>query len=329
VKRLLGGLLFAMCACVVVAGCGTQAYTPRAGTSPEAPSSKAPSSKAPSSKAPSSKALPALSPRQRAVADAAAISASFVPPPGARRLTRAPGADGGALKQPFTQPASPNLVDDPSWWLAPGQPQAVLAWEQAHLPRRFTSTGTGEGSGPGESTVWSQEFSLPVVPAVLDLRQLVIEVVSAGHGQTAIRVDSQVTWLPAKPAAERVPAAARSVTITAVPGLAGSTMIGPVDITPHAPVTITNQATLRRIESLADGLPVFPPGMYSCPADNGSGLTLTFRGASGRTLAVVAANATGCETVSFTVGGKSLPALWGISGFVQQVLAAAHLHWST
>ncbi len=307
-KRFLYVSLFASCAAIVVTACGTQVATEQVLSAPKAPSSPA--------RAPSS---PAVSPRQRAEADAAAILASFVRPPGARRLPAAPDVAGGALKQPVQVPGTPDLVDDASWWLAPGQPQAVLAWEQAHLPRRFASTGSGTSYAGGVPTEWSDEFSLPAVPAVLNSRELIVQVVSAGHGQTAIRVDAQVTWLPAKPAAERVPAGAKSVTLREIPGLSG--------VKPPAPVTVTNKAKVAKIAALAGALPVFPPGVYSCPADNGQSLMLTFRGAVGRTLAVVEADATGCSTVSFTVGGKSLPTLWDGATFVRQVLAIAGLHW--
>ena len=39
----------------------------------------------------------------------------------------------------------------------------------------------------------------------------------AGNGQTAIRVDAQVTWLPARKASDMVPAAAAAVTMSVIP----------------------------------------------------------------------------------------------------------------
>jgi len=309
-KLVLGAALLASCAVIAVAGCGSRAALP--------------SSAASAIKAGSSATAPppqvAVSPRQRAEADAAAIRASFVPPPGARRLTAAPDVDGGALKQPSGVPETPDLVDDASWWQMPGQPEAVLAWEKAHLPRRFTSAGSSVSSLRGVPTAWSDDFSLPAVPTVLASRELLVEVVSAGRGQTAIRVDAQVIWLPAKPAAERVPAAAESVTISPLPGsLAGGK--------PPAPVTVTNPGKVRRIASLADALPLFPPGTYNCPADFGQRLRLMFRDAGGRTLAVMEADLAGCGTVAFTVGGKSLPTLWHGPSFARQVLAIAGMRW--
>jgi hypothetical protein len=298
-KSLLRAMLLASCTAIVVTGCSTSSARPK----------------------PVSAAKAAVSPRQRAEADATAIRASFVPPPGARRLTAAPDAGEDVLKRPVDAPETPDLVDVASWWLAPGQPVAVLAWEKSHLPRRFTSVGFGSNGLIGVWGAWYDVFGLPAVPAVLDSRQLIVEVVSAGEGQTAIRADAQVTWIPAKPAAERVPAAAESVTISALPPDYQTAA------QPPAPVTITNRDEVRRIASLADGLPVWPPGEYNCGPDSGYLMMLTFRGAGGRTLAVVAPDPTGCGTVSFTVGGKSLLTLAAGASWEQRVLAVAGLRW--
>jgi hypothetical protein len=178
-------------------------------------------------------------PRVRAVADAAAILKAFAVPPGARRVPPAPEA----LKAPMTILVSTTLVDKVSFWRAPGQPQAVLAWEQAHLPRRFTP-GDADFGPPS----WDRTFSLSPVPGVLNARDLVVEVTGAGTGQTTIRVDAQVSWQPPRPGPERVPSAARVVTITQLPSL------GPHARRPPAPVTVTDLAVVRRLAALVDNL---------------------------------------------------------------------------
>jgi len=150
-------------------------------------------------------------------------------PPGGQRWPRAPDV----LKVPSSTLVSTALVDDVSFWRAPGQPQAVLAWEQAHLPRRFTP----EDADFGPPT-WDRTFSLAPIPGVLNARDLVVEVAGAGHGQTAIRVDAQVSWQPPRPTAERVPSAARVVTITQPPSP------DPHAGRPPAPVTITDLAAV-------------------------------------------------------------------------------------
>ena len=255
----------------------------------------------------------APSPRGRAGTDAAAILKAFVVPPGAQRLRKAPEA----LKVPITTLVSTTLVDDVSFWRAPGQPQAVLAWEQAHLPRRFTP-GDADFGPPS----WDRTFSLAPIPAVLNTRDLVVEVTGAGNGQTAIRVDAQVSWQPPRPAPERVPAAARVVTITQLPSL------GPHARRPPAPVTISGLAVVRRLAALVDSLQLSTIGPdASCPAAFGGGIRLTFIARGGGPPLAVAQGPAACGTVQFTADGKRLPALQMTGSFIPQVLKLAGLHW--
>ena len=297
IPRILGITITAACAATAVAACGTThapaGHTTTASTSP----------------------APAVTPQQRAVSDAAAILASFVAPPGARRLPAAPAIAGGVLKSASDYPVSTALIDDTSWWLTAGQPQAVLAWEKGRLPRQFA---------PGDSTfgpTLSDTFSLPPVPGVLDIRDLVVEVVSAGGGKTAIRVDAQVTWQPPRSGTERVPSAAQVVTISQLPSML------PHAKRPPAPVTITDAATTKKIAALVDSLPVSTLGVASCPAMFGGGIELTFRAKAGGPGLAAANSAGACDTVVFSLGGKRQPALTRSASFVPQVLKDAGLHW--
>src|ERR1700688_1455616 len=65
---------------------------------------------------PSPASAASQSPQGRAKADAGAILAAFVPPPGASRLGSAPTAGGGALSQPAFRESTPDIVDDAGWW---------------------------------------------------------------------------------------------------------------------------------------------------------------------------------------------------------------------
>jgi hypothetical protein len=234
-------------------------------------------------------------------------------PPGARRLPQAPEA----LKVPITTVVSTTLVDDVSFWRAPGQPQAVLAWEQAHLPRRFTP-GDADFGPPS----WDRTFSLAPVPGVLNTRDLVVEVTGAGHGQTAIRVDAQVSWQPPRPGPDRVPAAARVVTITQLPSL------NPHARRPPAPVTITALAVVRRLAALVGSLQLSTIGPdASCPAVGLGGIRLTFRARAGGPPLAVAQGPAACGTVQFSAGGKRQPALQITDSFIPQILKVAGLHW--
>ena len=256
---------------------------------------------------PPSKPQPTASPRQRAEADADAILASFAVPSGATKIPTAPSADKGALKTAIQIPGTPDLVDKAGWWLAPGKPLQVLAWETKHVPHRFSSEGTATVTGPpGHEQIQSDMFSLPEITGVLDSRELVVEVVQDG-AKTAIRVDAQVTWQPAVPASEKVPAAAKAVTISM-----DNLGLNARGKKPPKPVTITDPAKVSALRALINSLPLVPPGMFSCPADFADGLVLTFRaGPRAPALAVATVGLSGCDAVGLTIGGKSQPTLAG------------------
>jgi len=157
---------------------------------------------------------------------------------------------------------------------------------------------------------------------VLNSREMVVEVTGAGNGQTAIRVDAQVSWQPPRPATEWVPAATRAVTITQLPSL------NPHAKRPPAPVTITDPAVVRRLAALVDGLGLstIGPGA-SCPAAFGGGIRLTFLARAGGAPLAVAQGPAPCGTVQLSVGGKRQPALQLTDSFIPQVLKLAGLHW--
>ena len=250
--------------------------------------------------------------QQRAAAEAAAILRAFVVPPGGQRLAKAPDS----LKVPSSTLVSTALADDVPR-RAPGQPQAVLAWEQAHLPRRFTPEDADFGPPS-----WDRTFSLSPVPGVLTARDLVVEVAVAGNGQTAIRVDAQVSWQPLRPAAERVPSSARVVTITQLSSL------DPHLSRPPAPVTITGLTVVRRLAALLDSLQLSTIGpAASCPLPPGGGIRLTFLARAGGPPLAVAQGPAACGTVQFSVGGKRQPALQITDSFIPQVLKLADLNW--
>ena len=286
-------LLLATCPAMVVAGCAAT----HTRTGPVTAASRTAASP---------------TPRQRAGADATAILRAFVVPPGAQRLQKAPDA----LKVPISTVVSTTLMDDVSFWRTPGQPQAVLAWEQAHLPRRFTP-GDADFGPPS----WDRTFSLSPIPGVLNARDLVVEVTGAANGQTAIRVDAQVSWQPARPALERVPSATRVVTIIQLPSL------DPHARRPPAPVTITDLAVVRRLAALVDSLQLSTIGNAPCPAPPGGGIRLTFRAMAGGPPLAVAKGPAACGTVQFSVGGKPQPMLQITDSFIPQVLKLAGLPW--
>jgi hypothetical protein len=267
-----------------------------------------------------------LTNQQRADQDAAAILAAFTAPSGARRLTSAPSASGGALDSPFQQPATPDLVEKTGWWQVAGAPQQVLSWAAGHLAPGFSRSLSGSGTGgKGQGTTWEDAFDRPPVAGVLQSRQLIIEVVDAGGGQTDIRVDAQVIWLPERTPGETIPAGATQVTLTLHPDVN-------VHVTAPPPVTVTDPAKVREIAALLNGLAPFPAGRYSCPLDGGGALTLTFRAVrSGPALAVAVIDLEGCEGVNLTTSGGQQPALGTPDGgraTATQAVKIAGLTWN-
>lgn len=265
-----------------------------------------------------------LTPEQRAQADAASILAAFAVPPGAAKLSAPPASLKAALGQPFQKSTTTDFVDKDSFWMAPGAPAAVLTWEKEHVPSQFTRGMSFQGTsgGAAESV---DVFTLPPVVGVLDSRNLMVEVAGTPAGQTAIRVDAQVTWTPPKPAGAVVPADARVVTLSMNYGMNADGR------KPPAPVTITDPAMAGKVAALIDNLPPSPPGLYSCPAADGKALDLAFRASpGGPVLASAVLQLNGCEWVELTVGtqeyGLGNPA--GARPLAAQVLKAAGVAWT-
>ena len=81
--------------------------------------------------------------------------------------------------------------------------------------------------------------------------------------QPSLAPGAQATGRPARPASEQVPATAQAVTISM--DLGGNQ----VGHTPPKPVTITDRARVSELKALINGLALFPPGTFGCPAGFG------------------------------------------------------------
>jgi hypothetical protein len=87
---------------------------------------------------------------------------------------------------------------------------------------------------------------------------------------------------------------------------------------------VSDVARVRRAASIIDGLPTFQPGGYSCPADNGPVVTLTFTSAEtgGRSLATAVIDGGGCELVQLWINGRREHALQGDPGLLGKLSSA-------
>jgi hypothetical protein len=99
--------------------------------------------------------------------------------------------------------------------------------------------------------------------------------------------------------------------------------------TPPEPVTITDRARVSELKALINGLALFPPGTFGCPAGFGDNLVLTFRaGLRTPALAVATVDFSGCDGVYLTINGKSQPALAGPgTDNGPRILKTAGLSW--
>ena len=123
-----------------------------------------------------------------------------------------------------------------------------------------------------------------------------------------------------RPVGEKIPASAKAVTITEYLGIDSRGK-------PPSPVTITAPARVRELATAINGLALFPPGNYSCPAAFGDGLNLEFRTAPGKApLAVAEDQVSGCPDVALTIDGKQQPLLDGLSAGT--ILKIANLPWT-
>jgi hypothetical protein len=133
------------------------------------------------------------SPTLKQIADANAVEmmAEFTPPPGAQPSGPIPIA---ALLTAPSGATSSGYATVTAWYRVPCTMQCALAWVVAHTPAGFTLDGSS--SGP---TFEYYVMSLPPIPRVLTVRELYVTVTDDGKDGTAMRVDSQVSWLPPVP----------------------------------------------------------------------------------------------------------------------------------
>jgi hypothetical protein len=237
-----------------------------------------------------------------AKADAAELLTRVQLPPGATLSSTEPAGDGGTLRRPPEQPATPNLVDEHAWWTVSGTAADVLAYVNAHPPPGAKLTGSlGPSSPPVVMTV---EFGWPPVPNVLQQRSLAVTVVQLPHNVTGVRTDGSDIWITPRPAAERVPAAADRLRVTVFSGTAVT----------QAPLTFTSRSRVRAAAAVINSLPLFPPGAYNCPADFGITVRLEFfEPRLAAPAAVAIDDPAGCSEVNLRVGDHRYPQLagWG------------------
>jgi hypothetical protein len=241
-----------------------------------------------------------------AARDVASLLPRLHLPAGAVQSARPPPGAGPALVAPSIAPVTSNLASSVTYWSVPGTPAAVIAYITADPPAdsRVSLSGTGGQNGVITSTFVGFDFP---ATKVLGQRSLGATAVASGPATTALLVEAADVWLTPRPAAERVPASARLVTVSISP-----TELPDGHRSPARRIVVTDRAKVSRLIAAVNALPASQPGVTACPLDDGSTLTLAFRlRRHGPEIAFVDAAASGCGSVDLTLHGHSQPALGG------------------
>ena len=236
-----------------------------------------------------------LSRRELALRDAAFLLTLVRLPKGSERLAQEPSGDSHLLHTAAQSIGDPNLVDLHRFFVAPASAWKLFRYERSHPPLESTNRGGYNGFGTsgvyGNTDDWFVSYSWLPVKALLDSRVLVISIAALPDHRSGIRVDAQVTWLPAKPAGDVIPAGAKALTAVLSAGLNPSEP-------GHPPVTTTDLTKIQAIRDFVNHLSVIAPGVRFCPIDFDQYLTISFRkDARARPFAVVLADVGGCEEV--------------------------------
>ncbi len=245
--------------------------------------------------------------RRAAERDALGLLHLLELPAGARQVDRATlTVDQGSHLVRSVVGSSAQAVGRASW-VVPGSQEAVYGYVTSHRPRGASVLSTG--SGPGQEMVI---FSLPVVPGVIDLRELAVFVSAETAPRSRIAVQSASVWLVPRAASERVPPTTRMVDVTLAH--AGGATIASYHLT---------GASAAAVVSRFDALEGVQPFVINCPMETATGarlVTLTFRASpNGPALARASFTAYAgwgtdsleCNPITFVIGGRSERPLLG------------------
>jgi hypothetical protein len=224
-------------------------------------------------------------------------------PPAATPSATEPAGDGNYLGGTI-RPATPNLVDAPTWWVVSGMTTAaVYAYVQTHVPAGAKLTE----SAAGANVSWSV-FSFPPVAGTLTERELVIGVAPLQNGSVGVRADGQAVWQVPRPVAEHIRAHAAHFLRVSITGSSH-----------QRPFTISSQSRIDALVTLLNSLEAAQPFAVVCPRQvNTVHLTLSTRAGGGQ-VAVAAFDTIGCSPVRLTLAGHAQPALESESDLVEHV----------
>lgn len=194
-------------------------------------------------------------------------------PPSARLTSTAPSP---AIAEAPQQPATANLAQATHFATAPGTAAGVIAFFEHHRPVGYTKNMSGQGSsttGTGQVSTLSE--NLTGMPPGVASTTLLVSVASSSPTRVGIRLDAQVTWLPAKSAGLEVPPADITA-VVAVTEAASPSQIAAEHLPAPRRVVVSDPRRVEALRRAADGLAPALPGATSCPADMGTRYVVAF-----------------------------------------------------
>lgn len=237
-------------------------------------------------------------------------------PGGARRVALEPKGDDSLLSSPGETIGDPDLVDLHRFYVVAASPTSLDAFVLSHRPAGSKTSGYGSGSLYASTDEWFASFSWAPRKALLDSRTLVLSIAGLPGNRCGLRVDAEVTWLPAKPPGDVIAKGAKVITVVLSAGL------NPGEAA-HRPVSTNNPAKIEAIRTFINNLGVFPPGIRHCPADFGQTLSISFAKSDGApAFDLVVADTSGCEEITVWHRGHAVePRLGGaLAPFVEHEL---------
>jgi hypothetical protein len=244
--------------------------------------------------------------RGAAIADARKRLLSFVPPPGSHRVPGLPKSL--RLNGPDLRPGSPRYVDVHATWVSSESVDNVREYLKSHAPpgARFKLTsGAGDRSGIYR---WDYGYEWPALPNVADERGLLVGVVARPTGGSALRADSQATYVEPKPKGERIPARARYLEVEEALGERTRT------------VGTSSRSKVDAADRLIDSLPILQRnGSEECGpgAEHTVTLKAIFRISAGGPIVAETEQtlpAEFCDYVDVTIDGKQARLLVDVNG---------------
>jgi hypothetical protein len=206
--------------------------------------------------------------------------------------------------------ATPNLVDVHRIWRVPGSPRKILALVRHSHPAGLEINGGGSGGhhAPGQpeiETSWWVTFQAHPRSG-LGSETLTISMTAAPGTGTWLRADGEAVWVSPRSAAEGVPAGVSGIEVTRRSG----------DRQISLRRTISAASSVKAIITAIDRLPIVQPGTWVCPEEPAepAEVRLSFRDHTGHALAQ-AVQAAGSEV------GDCSPMYFSIKGHEQKPLA--------